>query len=254
MMSTSTPIAGLQLQEKHRIALQQALDSLASVADPIGIVVSGSIIRGNPNRSSDLDIVILHEQPWRRRIQRLFNGTPTELFFNSQEWLEHSIRDEAASGRPVMAHMLVTGILVKDSERRMADLIRTAQEVLAQGPGLKPDVLLRERYMAACLVEDALDFDGADTADARRNLALAADALVKYAFLETNRHLPRPKERLQRLADFAPELARLLSAALRAAPADATAALRQASERALGVSGFFEWDSGPDHTTPPSRS
>jgi hypothetical protein len=252
-MSTSIPIAELQLQERHRMALQQAIEWLTSIVDPVGIVVSGSIIRGNPAASSDLDIVVLHDQPWRRRIQKLFNRTPTELFFNSQEWLEHSIRDEASRGRPSMAHMLATGTLVKDRENRMADLIRAARDVLAEGPGLRPEVLLRERYLAACLVEDALDFDGADTADARQILALAVDALVRYAYIETNRHLPRPKERLELLTGFAPDLARLLSRALREAPAEAIGTLRQASERALGVSGFFEWDSGPDHTTPPRR-
>jgi hypothetical protein len=250
-MSTPIPIAQLQLQESHRIALRQALESIAGIADPVGIVVSGSIIRGNPGPSSDFDISVLHDQPWRRRIQRLFNGTPTELFFNSQEWLEHYIRDEIA--RPITAHMLATGILVQDRENRMAGLIRAAQEVLARGPELPPHALPRERYVAACLVEDALDFEGADTADARLNLALAVDALVKYAYLETNRHLPRPKERLSLLAGFAPELARLLSRALSEAPADAIGPLRAASERTLGVAGFFEWDSGPDHTTPPSR-
>jgi hypothetical protein len=252
-MSRSSPIAGLQLQEKHRIALRLALESVASVTDPVGIVVSGSIIRGNPGPSSDLDIVVLHDQPWRRRIQRLFNGTPTELFINSQEWIEHYIRDEATRGRPSTAHMLTTGLLVKDREDRMAGLIRTAHEVLARGPGLRPDALLRERYLAACLVEDALDFEGADTADARRILALAVDALVRYAYLQANRHLPRSKERLQLLAGFAPDLARLLSKTLGEAPADAMGTLRQASELALGVSGFFEWDSGPDHTRPPGR-
>jgi hypothetical protein len=180
-----------------------------------------------------------------------FNGTPTELFFNTQEWLEHDIRDQAAHARPVMAHMLATGVLVKDSENRMAGHIRAAREALAQGPRLKPAVLLRERYLAACLVEDALDFDGADTADARLMLALAVDALVKQACVQANRHLPRPKERLELLATFAPDLAQLLSRALREAPADAVGTLRQASERALGVSGFFEWDSGPDDSQPP---
>jgi hypothetical protein len=142
---------------------------------------------------------------------------------------------------------------VKDREDRMAGLIRTAHEVLSRGPGLRPDALLRERYLAACLVEDALDFEGADTADARRILALAVDALVRYAYLQANRHLPRSKERLQLLAGFAPDLARLLSKTLGEAPADAMGTLRQASELALGVSGFFEWDSGPDHTRPPGR-
>ena len=32
------------------------------------------------------------------------------------------------------------------------------------------------------------------------------------------------------------------------------AGFRRNHAKGVGVSGFFEWDSGPDHTSPPSRS
>jgi predicted nucleotidyltransferase len=60
-MSASIPIAELELHDHHRIALRRALEFLPGIAEPVGIVVSGSIIRGNPHRSSDLDIVVLHD-------------------------------------------------------------------------------------------------------------------------------------------------------------------------------------------------
>lgn len=238
------------LREPHRTALRQALAWLSTAAEPVGVVVCGSIVRGNPGPSSDLDIVILHDGPWRQRVQRRFNGTPAELFFNSPAWLEHAIRDEAAQGRPVMAHMLATGALAHDTDGRMARLVETARDVLARGPGLGADALLRDRYAAATQVEDALDFGDAGTADARQALAWAVDAVARHAYLRRNRHLPRPKERLALLAGIAPQTARLLSAALAGAPAQALAALQQAAHAELGTAGFFEWDSGRDHGTP----
>ena len=245
-------IAKLPLQNHHRIALEQAVEYANNIVEPTGIVLSGSIVRGNPDASSDLDIVILHKGSWRRRIQGWFNGTPAELFFNSRDWLEYCIHDEAAHGRPVMAHMLSSGFLLQDSDGRMAELINTAKFVLSQGPGLSTADLLRERYAAACKVEDALDFHGVDTGDARQALALAVDAIVKYFYLMRNCHLPRPKERLSLLAETAPETAGLLSLALSEMPSEALVALKQASKKVLGVSGFFEWDSGWDNTLPPA--
>jgi len=176
--------------------MQQALDWLPSVAIPVGVVVTGSIIRGNPGSSSDLDIVVLLNEPWRRRVQRLFNGTPAEVFFNSPEWLRHCIRDEAARGRPVMAHMLTTGVLVRDTDGRMANVIQTATEVLARGPCLSDEALLRGRYAAVCQLEDAMDFADANTPDAHQSRASAVAAITAHAYLQANRFLPRPKERL----------------------------------------------------------
>ncbi|WP_317201779.1 nucleotidyltransferase domain-containing protein [Janthinobacterium sp.] len=250
-MTASNPLAHLQLQQKHREALQQALDWLRGVAQPIGVLVSGSIVRGNPGPASDLDIVVLQAAPGRRRVQRWFNGVPVELFFNSEKWLRHCIREEAAQGRPVMAHMLATGVLVEDSDGQMAAVIESARDVLDHGAPLDADALMRDRYAAACQVEDALDFEGADSPDGRQMLALAVAAVARHAYLSKKRFLPRPKERLALLATFEADVARLLSLALSQAPADAAGALKQAAEEVLGTSGFFEWDSGQDSAEPP---
>jgi len=246
-------ISQLSITSQHKAGLKDAISFASNITEPIGIVVSGSIVRGNPNPSSDLDIVTLHDGSWRRRVQQLFNGTPTELFFNSGEWLHYCITDEAARGRPVMAHMLSTGVLLADRDGRMAGVIATARAILSKGPEMGASALLTHKYLAACKVEDALDFQGMDVPDARQAIYLAVDALVQYFYLARNLHLPRPKERLSLLAETEPEVARLLSMALREVPMDALASLELVSQMLLDVTGFFEWDSGPDDTAPPTR-
>jgi hypothetical protein len=236
------------MQPRHQQALRQALEWLPTVVQPLGIVASGSIVRGNPHASSDLDIVILHGGAWRRRVQRWFNDTPAELFFNSEAWLRSSIDSEAAQGRPVMAHMLATGMLLHDTSDRMATIIDHARAVLERGPCLNANALLRDRYTAAGLVEDALDFAATPAPDALLARTAAVEALLRHAYLSANTFLPRPKERLALLPDRA--LAELLAAAHAAPPVAANEALRRASEQVLGVAGFFEWDSGPDHAAP----
>jgi len=249
-MTGQTGIDALALEDRHRSALEQALAWLPEVVPPVGVLVSGSIVRGNPHPASDLDLVVLHDAPWRRRVQRWFNGTPVEIFFNSEAWLRHSLSKEITQGRPVMAHMLATGATLLDTEDRLAILRKEALAILERGPGFSPDALLRDRYAAATQVEDALDFGGEDSADARQVRARAVAALVRHAFLIRNQFLPRPKERIQVLAQSQPELARLLSSALQLPHSEALAALRQASESLIGGVGFFEWDSGPETNLP----
>jgi hypothetical protein len=247
----TSPLAA-PLQDRHRIALREAIEWLPCVARPAGIVASGSIVRGNPGPSSDLDLVILHDAPWRRRVQRWFNGTPVELFFNPEAWLRHCIRSEAAEGRPVMAHMLATGELLLDTDGRLGALKDLSLDLLQRGPCLTPEALLRDRYAAATQVEDALDFGEDGGPDAAQARALAVNALVRHQYLRHNRFLPRPKERLQVLSRTEPSLVGQLAQALTQPPAQAAEALRTASLHVIEATGFFEWDSGTDGSQPPT--
>jgi Nucleotidyltransferase domain len=240
------------LPEHHQVALSDALAWIPTIVEPVAIVASGSIVRGNAHAASDLDLVILHDQGWRRRVQRRFNDIPAELFFNSEAWLRDSIAREAAEGRPVLPHMLATGTILFDPTGRMEALVRLTREILERGPNLGPDALLRDRYVAACQVEDALDLEHVDSPDARLLQLAAVDALARHAYLSRNDFLPRRKERLSALADLDPTLAGLLSVAT-AGPRDlALTALRSASMHLLGTTGFFEWDSGPQEGPAPA--
>jgi hypothetical protein len=241
----------LQLCARHLEALRKALAFVFEIVEPIGVVATGSIIRGNPNPASDLDIVILHGEPWRRRIQRFFNDTPTELFFNPEEWLSHDIRQEAAHGRPVMAHMLATGVILLDTGEQMSALVEQSRATLLRGPRPSAEALLRECYAAACLVEDALDLDEADALDRAQHFASAVQALVRHDYLRRNLFLPRPKERLRLLQIDQPELYALLEIAHFSAFPEASEALRKAARLVLGTTGFFEWDSGKSNAGPP---
>ena len=40
---------------------------------PLGILIAGSIVRGEAGPTSDLDVFVIHDQPWRLRAQRPSN-------------------------------------------------------------------------------------------------------------------------------------------------------------------------------------
>src|SRR5689334_13047221 len=88
----------------------QAVAELAAYAEatwqPIGVIVAGSIVRGEAGPTSDLDVVVVHRAPWRLREQRWFAGVPTELFVNPPAQIRRCFASEHAEGHPAMADML----------------------------------------------------------------------------------------------------------------------------------------------------
>lgn len=242
-----------KISPQHQQALEQAVAWIYKNSEPVGILVSGSIIRGNPNPSSDLDFAILHDQPWRQRRQRWFNRIPTEMFFNTEPWLTYETLTNTFDGRAIMAHMLSTGIILHDTNGRLQSLQNRATTLLQNGPNLTAATLQRERYSAASLVEDAIDFGSSASLDAYQSRATAVVALVRYFFLQHNQFLPRAKERLQLLKAIDPTLAQLLGDALMSTTTAevANTALQEAALRILNEVGFFEWDSEQDLSAPP---
>src|SRR5262245_19673410 len=106
--------------------------------NPIGIVIAGSIVRGEAGPSSDLDVVIVHDQPWRLRAQRRFAGVPTELFVNPAARIRRCFADEHAEGKPSMADMLATGEVVGAAHPTLAALVDEARAWLRRPLAFTP--------------------------------------------------------------------------------------------------------------------
>jgi hypothetical protein len=136
---------------------------------------------------------VLWPRRGRQRLQRFFAGVPTEVFANSAAWLRTSIRHEADGGRPVMAHMLATGLVLRDDGGAMASLVAEAKEVLRAGPVFADEVLLRRRYLAACAVKDALDLLPSTDGD-----AILVTRRCSPCSMRTSRHRRPPSRRRRR--------------------------------------------------------
>jgi len=101
-----------ELEEKYDLALRSAVDFILENYSVLGIVVSGTIIRGNPDPSSDLDIYVIQSEPFRQRLQKLFNKIPAEIFINPPKAVEGYFEKEQEARRPLTAHMLATGFVI----------------------------------------------------------------------------------------------------------------------------------------------
>ena len=198
------------MSECHRTALEEAVAYVQQRYAPWGILATGTIVRGNPDPSSDIDLYVLHDASFRQRVQRHFNAVPVEIFVNPETAVRGYIEKEAIEGQPITAHMFATGVpIVGSDDARFQSLLRLARESLDTAPAWSELQLAQARYGAATLVEDALDRREPDPETAMRILGNAMDAVISYWFKSRGDYQPRNKDVLAAIGDKDPEFGRL---------------------------------------------
>jgi len=224
-------------------ALQAAVTYILERFPVLGIVASGSIIRGNPGPTSDLDMCVIHTQPQRQRLQRIFHGVPAEIFVNPPHMIRSYFASEHAEGRPCTAHMFVTGFSVLDNDPILAELRAEAQAWLQKAPTFTARELLGRRYSIVDLLDNARDTLDSDPECAARVLHQAVHDMVEYVFLANQRFLPRLKELIAKLQEIDTDLEQLVRAYYQAKDIQTQAQLADAmAQRTIGVTEFFEWE------------
>jgi hypothetical protein len=201
------------------------------------MIVSGSIVRGEAGPTSDLDIVVVHREPWRVRDQKRFNGVPAELFVNPPDRIRSYFANEHRDGRPCTAHMLVTGEIV-DGDDVVHALVREAHEWLAKPIAFTEAELAAKRYF----IVDSLD-DARDAHDAASVALLVAEAVrntVAYAFLARGLQQPRRKSLVHELSAIDSIAADHLRAFAASRGIEDAIAL---ARHVIGADTFFEWTS-----------
>lgn len=239
------------LDEPYGAALRATVAYAFRRYAPIGVLAAGTIVRGNPGPTSDLDVFVIHRAPYRQRVQRRFAGVTAEVFVNPPAAIERTFASERARGRPSAAHMFATGSTVYDPEGEIARLRALAEETLARGPAPTEQDLTWQRYSAVTWLEDALDIAGDDPECCALLLHNAVEEAIRHAFWAAGRWQPRNKELLAALADLDPALADDARHFYRAAdlPARIEAA-RALVDRAVEGTGFFAWESAPEDVGP----
>lgn len=235
------------LSAAYAQALHEAVEFILSRTTPIGIIAAGTILRGNPDPASDLDLYVIHRQPYRQRIQKFFNGVPAEIFINPPEQVRRYLVEEQADYRPITAHMLATGIAILETDPVIAELRQGAIQSLANPPQASPERLTFLRYMAANWLEDASDLAPRDEATANLLLSQAVLESIRYNFIAAQKYLPRNKELLSATEALNPELGRLLRRFYLTADCATRLELAfQIAGRTIQAYGFCEWESTPE--------
>ena len=235
------------LRPPYDEALVQAVDYIRDRFTPIGIIAAGTVVRGVPDDSSDLDLVVIHTSPYRQRLQRRFCGVPAEIFVQPPVEVRRTMDREYESGRPVLAHMIATGRVLFRAHSDVDALVARAQELLTQGPVHDEAVLQRLRYAAATRYEDAEDRVHSDPDTARMILVQAVADMLRFHVVAAGTFVPRDKDLLAGVDMIDPETAALTRRLLRSSSlAEQRELAKRLADRTIGVRGFFEWESEPE--------
>jgi sodium-dependent phosphate cotransporter len=193
----------------------------------LGLLLGGSYAYGEPMATSDLDLYVVIDEPWRQRRNLVVDGVDVELFVNPP----HKLSAEIVDGDSTM-EMFARGRVVHDPRGAIANLVGEAKAV-AELPRPIPlgDDLERLRYMVTDTLKDAYDLldaddDGFDVAQYNA-LDWTLDAYYKLS----GRRRPKPKYVMRDIREREPALGDVVRRIF-----DSTASRRERWERldALG--------------------
>ncbi len=115
-------------------------------------LLAGSYVRGDDTPSSDLDIVILDEDTYRKSY--IFLDKPIEAFVYSDDSLEFELFLEKQYGIPLITRMCAEGVVLKGEEDART-LILQGKQNLKEGPiPLSSSKLDEFRYIISDLLYD----------------------------------------------------------------------------------------------------
>jgi len=229
--------------ENHKKSLEDAKNWIEENYKPIGIIASGSIVRGNPNKESDFDIYVIHEKSFRQRVQKYFNKIPCEIFVNSIEQTKTSFIKEQNDNRPVTAHMLATGVVIKGEENeKVVSILNEAKEYQNKPKELKELDLTLIKYGISNWLEDANDIVEEDEETCNYILGKVSDKIIDYWFLKKKKPLPRIKERFNIIKNEDKVMYESLCSFFKQSELKMKIKLaNEIVEKEIGVKGFFEW-------------
>ena len=231
-----------ELPEKYDVALRKAVEFILENHTVLGIIASGTILRGNPDPSSDLDIYVIHAHPFRQRLQKYFNGIPAEIFVNPPKAVEAYFEEEQADRKPLTAHMLSTGFVILDLDPVIGELVHKAENLLSQPPAA-PENLTYQRYSLASIFEDAEDVVERDPETAEMIVYRAVGEMLNFCFIEAGEFIPRQKSLLAELAGLDAKAAELALSFYRASSLGEKMILAgKIADQTVGERGFFEWE------------
>src|SRR5499427_4611710 len=182
------------LPDKYDRALREAVTFVLERFKPVGIIAAGTIVRGTPDATSDLDVWVIHLAPVRQRLQKFFNGVPAEIFVNPPWVIEKYFVQDQGEGRPISAHMMATGTIVLATDPVVEQLRQNAISLLRSSPTLTPQRLIQARYPAATKLEDAVDIVERNPAAAVMLASEAVRQMLHFAFLKAGRFIPCDKD------------------------------------------------------------
>jgi hypothetical protein len=230
---------------KHYLdALKEGTEWIINEFHPIGLIATGTIVRGNPELSRDFDMSVIHEVPFRQRIQKTYKSIPFEIFINSPIPILGYFDDEYKSRRPCTAHMLATGHVLINKASIVTELITKAKTYLIMQPDYDNKKANLLRYTAATLLEDAIDLKDRDVGMANIYITDSLKAILEWFYYEERVLMPRKKELLMNTLKMNHEIGECSRNIMESIQLeDKIGYLKKLADLTIKTYGFFEWES-----------
>jgi hypothetical protein len=233
------------LGEPYDVALAGCFRHAFATYEVVGLLVTGTIVRGSPDRRSDLDVHVLHSGNFRERVQLRFNGVPCEIFVNPPHRIPAYFEEDRIDRRPIAPDMFASGVIVLDSTGIVGKLVEQAKSILGDPPPAPDEnASVQIRYSAATEFEDVLDLADRDPGSAAVLLGATVRKLAECRVSLAPGWLPRAKDLMTRLDEVDPVAAHLARRAVSDLPfSDRLAIARSLCLHVTGAEEFFEWTS-----------
>lgn len=187
----------------------QALETVtAQVKDEfgdhlLGLLLTGSYASGDVMATSDIDLHVVIDEPWRQRRNLLIDGVPVELQINPPHKLSNEIIEASST-----MDMFATGRILHDPKGAVAKLVGEAKAV-AEMPRPIPlgDELEWLRYEATDSLTDAYDLLEADDDGFDYALFHALDCTLNAYYQLSGRRRPKTKRVMREIREREPALA-----------------------------------------------
>lgn len=233
-----------EIDTKYDKALKEAVRYILKKFSVQGIIVTGSIIRGNNHQSSDLNIFVVNNRYERQRIQKYFNNVPCEIFISTPTIIKKEIEDGCLDGNCTTADMFGTGFTIYDQNQLVYKLKNKSKDVIIRGPITNKIPMQSLKYKIADQYENAVDISESDP---YMTLILLSDVIIKaikYKFRESGKWEPRHKEFMKELEKFDYDLYNQLKLFYDSNDFnDRFKIAEKIIDSTIKTHGFFEWES-----------
>jgi predicted nucleotidyltransferase len=173
----------------------------------LGLLLAGSYAYGEPMATSDIDLYVVIDEPWRQRRNLVVGGMPVELFINPPQKLSNEIVEAGST-----TEMFARGRAVYDPRGVIARLQAEAVSVADQPRAIPHgDDLERLRYMVTDTTQDAYDLLVAGDAGFEIALFDAMRWVLEAYYRLTGRRMPKLKYVVRDLRGREPALADVVS-------------------------------------------
>jgi len=232
------------LNERYLDALKEGTKWIIDNFNPSGIIVSGTIIIGKPDISSDFDVFVIHNNNFRQRIQKIFNSIPFEFFVNPPSSIIKNIKDEYKTRMQCTSHMFSTGHILLNKEGILDDLIANAEIYLNKQPEYNEKVAETLRYKAAVLLEDAIDIKERDVGMSNIFISDSVQALLDWFYYKEHLFLPRKKNLIVNTERINYEIGKYSRNVMESVQIEEKIDyLKRLADLTIMTHGFFEWES-----------